>query len=120
MDKCHLIDFTITKSLLSNSYIKGQDLFGLWVYRLYEAKQAEDEMKKNKNPAANGARRNVIKLLLNTASGKLLSNPRIHSRLVYLDQSEKSQQFLNGVPVKKVYDMTQQNLWVHAGVGVYD
>ena len=110
-----LIEFNVERSLLSSSYKLGRDLFGRYVNVLFEEKARQDLLKQNGDPAYNHALREVIKLLLNCLSGKMVEDPSHYKSLVYSNGGEKN---INGVGITEERN-DKINLWVGTGVSIY-
>ena len=117
METQGLVSFDVVKGLVSNNYLKGYQLFGRYVKVLFDAKAQQDIYKKAKDPRYNQALREVIKLLLNSVTGKLVENPARYFKLEFT--SDNSKQSINGVGVLKT-PTEKTNLWVNAGCCVYD
>ncbi len=114
-----LISFEVVDGLVSNSYLKGYQLFGSYVNPLFEAKALQDELKSAKDPTYNPAFREVIKLFLNSITGKLVEDPSRYFSLKYT--GKQTDISLNGVGiVKEKKDEDNMNIWVNAGCCVYD
>ena len=114
-----LISFEVVDGLVSNCYLKGYQLFGSYVNVLFQEKANQDELKSAKDPAYNPAFREVIKLFLNSITGKLVEDPSRYFSLKYT--GEQTDTALNGVGiVKEKKDEDNMNIWVNAGCCVYD
>lgn len=111
-----LKSFDVVKGLVSQSYIKGEQIFGEYVNTLYNEKKQQDKYKTENDERYNPALRECIKLFLNSLSGKLVEDPSRYFKLVYGgDASVK----LNGIDAEKIEDDDKFNIWVNAGVMVY-
>jgi len=114
-----LINFEVETALLSKSYTKGENLFGVYVSVLFEEKARQDSIKNTDE--YNPALREVIKLFLNSVSGKLVEDPSHYKGLQYSNQDvdkEKGIKSLNGTGVKQDNN-DDTNIWVGCGVMVY-
>lgn len=111
-----LISFDVETSLLGESYKKGSDIFGVYVDTLFAEKARQDELKEAKDPAYNVALREVIKLFLNSLSGKMVEDPSHYKGLKYANHTKGKN--INGVGVEQE-DNDQINLWVGTGVMIY-
>jgi hypothetical protein len=108
--------FDVVKGLVSNSFINASAFFGKYVDVLFQEKAKQDVLKKNNDDMYNPALREVIKLFLNSLSGKLVEDPSKYFQVVY-DNKEK--QNINGISFKKDVDEDNKNYWVGCGVMVY-
>lgn len=117
MNHWGLVSFEVIKGLVSNEFVYGEQLFGKYVNTLFEEKAKQDVLKEMKSEEYNPAFREVIKLFLNSVSGKLVEDPSKYFSLEYtLDTNAKT---LNGIGIKKDYQETI-NEWVGCGVCVYE
>ena len=117
-----LISFDVIKGLVSNRWIKGSLLFGNYVNTLFKEKALQDEYKTNDKTKYNAAYREVIKLFLNSLTGKLVEDPSKYFTMEYtldkVNENNDKLNSLNGVNIKEnVKD--KLNVWVNAGVMVY-
>ena len=110
-----LISFDVEKALLSESYKMGKDIFGRYVSVLFEEKAKQDELKGKKDSDYNPALREVIKLFLNSVSGKLVEDPSHYKSFVFCNNADKH---LNGTSIAQE-ENNEINLWVGCGVMVY-
>lgn len=106
--------YVVVKALLSDRFIKGEKIFGVYVNTLFEEKAQQDILKVNDEH--NPAYREVIKLMLNSLTGKLVEDPNRYFSLEY--SSFKSLQ-INGVSVEKIMNHGKKNYWITCGVQVY-
>ena len=141
--------FEVVKGLVSKNYVEGKHLFGKYVNSLFEAKKEQDMFKKQDKQAikaltiqrwfrygckrrfymhkhflklrSNIALREVIKLFLNSLTGKLVENYEKQFRVKYTPLTTKRGQNINDINYEK--DKTAKdkvfNIWVNAGVMVY-
>lgn len=122
---CDLQSYTVVRGLVSNRFVTGEQLFGKYVGSLYEEKALQDELKEKKDPAYNQPYREVIKLMLNSLSGKLVEDPSRYFRLKKIecedDAAPRGDVGLNQVQFQKDGSDTAEkiNYWVTAGVMVY-
>jgi hypothetical protein len=114
-----LVDFEVVTGLVSQSYMRGEELFGDYVNILFAEKRKQDEFKETKNELYNPALRECIKLFLNSLSGKLVEDPSRYFSLSYKLNSEKEQKLMNGLNATIEKDECKYNPWVGAGVMVY-
>lgn len=114
-----LLSFDVIDGLVSEKYVNGKQLFGKYVDTLFKAKAEQDELKKNKNPLYNQALREVIKLFLNSLSGKLVEDPSRYYQLGFTSKPDNAKNNIDGVGFNKIKDDINLNLWVSAGVMVY-
>ena len=112
-------DFEVVEALVSKSYVKGEQLFGAYVNTLFAEKAKEDEYKKNKDDKYNPAYREVIKLLLNSVSGKLVEDPDRHKTLRVVAE-DNAKNTMNGCGVSMERQDGNINKWIGAGCCVYD
>lgn len=117
--------YTIHDALLSLKYVQGDKIFGTYINSLYKLKAEQDvyksileKDKENKEALEkyNPAFRSVIKLYLNSLSGKMAEDPENHFVLEQVDEGGLT---LNKMNVKKV---TQHkiNEWVMTAPCLYD
>lgn len=121
IDHYDLQTFEVEKGLVSNTYIRGNSLFGKYVDILFAAKAEQDEFKKNNSPEYNPALRAVIKLFLNALTGKLVEDPTRYFSLNYVNKQNflaKDGNNIRGLAVEKQHQTTY-NTWLHAGCMVY-
>ncbi len=130
MEHCGLLSFDVMEweckvdgeivkkpgGLVSDKYMDAGRLFGTYVNVLGEEKCRQDALKKVDDPEYNPAYREVIKLFLNSLTGKLVEDTSKYFKLKYT--SEKSNISLGGVNVEKEFD-GETNVWMNAGVMVY-
>ena len=114
-----LLSFEVVSGLVSKNYVKGYQLFGRYVTVLFDEKANQDVLKANKDPLYNPAFREVIKLFLNSVTGKLVEDPSRYFKLQYTGNADTKLQ-LGGVGVEKIKDEDNMNIWVNAGCCVYD
>jgi hypothetical protein len=118
METQGLETFDVIKGLVSKNYVKGYKLFGKYVMTLFEAKAEQDILKESKDEKYNPAFRSVIKLLLNSITGKLVEDPSRYFTLKYTGNETKTN--LNGIGIIKEKEDDNMNIWVNAGCCVYD
>ena len=117
--------YTIHDALLSFKYVQGDKIFGTYINSLYKLKAEQDvyksileKDKENKEALEkyNPAFRSVIKLYLNSLSGKMAEDPENHFVLEQVDEGGLT---LNKMNVKKV---TQHkiNEWIMTAPCLYD
>lgn len=122
MKNCGLISFGVIDGLVSFDEIDGSELFGAYVNTLYEEKAKQDELKNKKHKDYNKPYREVIKLFLNSLTGKLVEDQSKYGALCFTDKdAEKGQKSINGTTafVDKTESFDKINEWVNAGVMVY-
>ena len=134
---CGLISYDVHEGLVSAEHMRGSELFKKYVGTFYKIKEDEDALKdaeekaaelckeegrvyvpNTEGPCYNKARREVIKLLLNSVTGKLVEDP---SRYFQVKFDDKGAYALNGIALTKDDSQSKikTNLWVMAGVMVY-
>lgn len=116
---CGLISFDVEKSLLSGIDKEMSYMFGRYVNSFYSIKQQQDVYKealKGTDERYNEALRTTIKLYLNSLTGKLVENPKIHFSLIKNDNSKLK---MNNMGVEKQFHEDKINDWIIAGVMVY-
>ena len=113
---CGLISFDVEKSLLSDIDKEMSYMFGRYVNSFYSIKQQQDVYKESKDERYNEALRTTIKLYLNSLTGKLVENPKIHFSLIKNDDSKLK---MNNMGVEKQFHDDKINDWIIAGVMVY-
>ena len=116
-EKYGLESFEVVKGLVSNHYIRGNEIFGDYVETLYNEKKRQDALKKKDDDAYNPALRECIKLFLNSLSGKLVEDPSRYFKIEYTGEESKLK--LNGVNAIKKEENQKFNTWVSAGVMIY-
>ena len=115
---CGLVDYKIEKGLVSDNYKVGSEIFGKYVMTLFLAKAEQDEYKNNNDERYNPALREVIKLYLNSLSGKLVEDPRKYGQTKFIsDDNDDSKEFNGTHIVKETND--KLNMLVGLGVMVY-
>jgi hypothetical protein len=115
---CGLISFDIVKGLVSNQFKSGNKIFNKYVMTLFDAKAEQDEYKNNNDERYNPALREVIKLYLNSLSGKLVEDPRKYGTIKMVsEETENSKQFNGMNTIKKSTE--DLNMLVGLGVMVY-
>ena len=127
---CGLVSYEVDKGLVSKTDIKGSVVFGKYVNTFYDEKKRQDELKDSKVPEKkalyNEALRTVIKLYLNSLTGKLVEDPSNHFTVEFI----KNLDFINKLPndpykelcgekVRQTFNTETANSLVVAGVMVY-
>jgi len=122
-EHCGLVSFDVIKGLVSDSDIEGTLLFGTYVNTLYKEKAQQDELKDAKDPAYNKPYREVVKLFLNSVTGKLVEDPSKYGQLAFYEGDEKGHgdKTINGTVTLYNKDENEGkiNEWINAGVMVY-
>lgn len=124
-----LVSYEFVKGLVSDDFIYGDKLFGTYVGTLYAEKEQQDLFKESTDPLLkaqyNKPYREVIKLLLNTPSGKMNEDPSRYFQIEYtkkpnIDDKQKMHT-INGVEFVKDKSKTEFkiNKWIVAGVMIY-
>ncbi len=116
-----LKSFNVKVGLVSKSYLNSKQLFGTYVDVLFKSKAEQDMFKETKDEKYNAALRSVIKLFLNSLTGKLVEDPSKYFQIEYKNKSDddKQKDLVNNVAFNKKTDDDVQNLYVIAGVMVY-
>lgn len=78
-----LVNITVTRSLLSSSYIRSADVFGIYVKVLFREKELQDELKTSKHIDYNPAYREAVKLFLNGVTGKFVESTEDYKHRFY-------------------------------------
>ena len=125
MENHGLKSFNVVKGLVSNTFIDAKNIFGRYVETLFQAKAEQDVYKSTNDEKYNPALREVIKLYLNSLSGKLVEDPSKYGSITIktLDDEEKKDcphivKDFNGThAIKQVSD--KENLYVGLGVMIY-
>lgn len=113
-----LLSFDVIRGLVSNRWILGSLLFGTYVNTLFKEKAKQDVYKDDKDEKYNPAYREVIKLFLNSLTGKLVEDPSKYFTMEYTVDTDKETKSMNGINIKKdIKD--KMNVWLNAGVQVY-
>lgn len=115
MEHYDLLSFNVVRGLVSTQCVCGDKLFGKYVDVLGTEKKRQDQLKKDGDIEYNQAYREVIKLFLNSLTGKLVENTSEHFKL---KRSTEGKLSINGVSFEKEKD-GKMNPWVVAGVMVY-
>lgn len=115
---CGLVKFTVVRGLVSKYCKEGSKIFGKYVMTLFEAKAEQDEFKSKKDNRYNPALREVIKLYLNSLSGKLVEDPRKYGTTKFVSDTEESTKSFNGTNIIKTATK-DLNILVGLGVMVY-
>ena len=134
-DNYGLYDFEVIQGLTSDICISGDELFGKYVDTLFQSKAQQDIYKDNNDEKYNPALREVIKLLLNSLTGKLVEDTSKYFKYEWTDfegqtedEIEKLKEELkdssdvkqiNNIYVNKKKDKERYNIWLTAGVMVY-
>lgn len=134
---CGLVSYEVVEGLVSKTEIKGSVIFGKYVNTFYDEKKKQDELKDSKIPEEkalyNEALRTVIKLYLNSLTGKLVEDPSNHFKLEFIknsletthgepaitEQLDKQYKELCGEKVRQTFNTDTANALVVAGVMVY-
>lgn len=126
---CGLVSFDVVEGLVSDTEIKGEKIFGKYVTTFYDEKKRQDELKdsliQEEAETYNEALRAVIKLYLNSLTGKLVEDPSNHFKLEFIknddkdDGSDKHYKELCGEKVRQTFNTETANSLVVAGVMVY-
>ena len=125
---CGLVSYEVVEGLVSKIEIKGSVIFGKYVNTFYDEKKKQDELKDSKSPEQkalyNEALRTVIKLYLNSLTGKLVEDPSNHFKLEFIkngedDNNDKHYKELCGEKVRQTFNTETANSLVVAGVMVY-
>lgn len=116
--KYGLVSFDVINGLVSSSFVKGSVFFGKYVDTLFQGKAEQDVFKETNDPRYNNALREVIKLMLNSMSGKLVEDPSKYFQLNYTSLPYDKRDNINGVGFNKTSEF-KPNLWVGCGVMVY-
>ena len=119
MIKTDGLSFDVIDGLVSDDYVMGENIFGTYVNGLFAEKAKQDVLKDAKDTDYNPALREVIKLLLNSVSGKLVEDP-LKQAGFQISSPERSGLMMNGVPIEKPIEEGKINPWVVAGCCVYD
>lgn len=97
--RCGLLSFNIVSALLSNEFVYGEDINGIYVNTLFNDKLEQDrikdyEDKNNINPEErkyNKPYREVIKLALNAVPGKFVENTEQYTKKIFsYNESKKN------------------------------
>jgi hypothetical protein len=89
-----LVEFEVEKALLSqsNKSVKGNEIFGIYIEALFEAKAEQDIYKEGKTDELkskyNPALRETIKLFLNSLSGKLVEATEKYFKAKFIKHEE--------------------------------
>lgn len=125
---CGLVSYEVVEGLVSKTDIKGSVVFGKYVNTFYDEKKRQDELKDSKVPEKkalyNEALRTVIKLYLNSLTGKLVEDPSNHFTLEFIksgkdENDDKHYKELCGEKVRQTFNTETANSLVVAGVMVY-
>jgi hypothetical protein len=103
---------------VSDKFVDGATFFKSYVDVLYKEKEQEDCYKEAKDPRYNKPYREVIKLLLNSVSGKMNEDPSNYFQIEFDTEGANA---LNGVSFSKDFSETKTkiNQWITAGVMIY-
>jgi DNA polymerase type B, organellar and viral len=108
--------FDVITGLVSNKQVAADKIFGNYISSFYEEKKRQDALKEAKHVDYNEALRSVIKLYLNSLTGKLVEDPSIHFSTKFDDTSSLK---LNGTGIRKVFNKGSINEWLICGIMVY-
>lgn len=117
--------FNVIKGLVSDTFVNAKDIFGRYVETLFSAKAEQDIYKTDNDERYNPALREVIKLYLNSLSGKLVEDPSKYGSITItsLDEEEKKacphivKDFNGHHTIKEASD--KENMYVGLGVMIY-
>lgn len=115
---CGLLEsFKVSKALVSDKYIIGKEIYGLYIETLFNLKAQQDVYKELSDPKCNPSMRESIKLLMNSVSGKCNENKLKHTRVCSQDKAT-SISTLNG------YDLYEReapklNSFLPTGLSIY-
>lgn len=114
-----LISFDVENGLLGYYDCVGKNIFSKYVMTLFQEKSKQDELK-DAGLDYNPAYREVIKLCLNSVTGKLVEDPSKHFKLSFDpdDKQDLNVKMINGV---KCYREPSENInpWLICGLMVY-
>jgi hypothetical protein len=120
---CGLVSYDFVKGLVSDKYVDGSTFFKSYVSVLYTEKEKEDYNKEHDKSKYNKPYREVVKLLLNSVSGKMNEDPSHYFQIdMNINEDNESKRFkMNGVEFVKDTTKTENkiNLWITAGVMIY-
>jgi hypothetical protein len=112
-----LVSFSVVRGLVSKRENDSAGYFGGYVSKLFGEKARQDALKEAKSAEYNCAYREVIKLFLNSLTGKLVEDPSKYYELTYtMDDTKES---LGGVNCKRDKSGIKLNPWLVCGVMVY-
>lgn len=92
-----LVSFNIERALISDYEIKGSEIFGSYINTLYFEKAKQDELKNDKDIKYNPAYREVIKLFLNSLTGKLVENPAKYFKVEFIKTNDDLNDILDSI-----------------------
>ena len=84
-----LISYEFVKGLVSDKFVEGSTFFNSYVDVLYKEKEQEDKYKDTKDARYNKPYREIIKLLLNSVSGKMNEDPSRYFKIAYHEDGDK-------------------------------
>ena len=113
-----LKSFDVIKGLVSDTNIEGKKLFAKYVDVLFKSKAEQDVYKTSGDDKYNPALREVIKLFLNSVTGKLVEDTTKYFKYEW-GESEGEVKQLNGIHIYKVKSKERLNTWLTCGVMVY-
>jgi hypothetical protein len=111
-----LKSFKVKKGLVSDDFIDGSKLFGVYIDTLYKEKAQQDKYKSTEPDKYNQALRETIKLLLNSLSGKL--NEEVHKYFSVKVSSEDTGYKIGAINFEKE-KTDKYNKYITAGVMLY-
>ena len=96
-----LISYEFVRGLVSDSFVDGSTFFKSYVDVLYKEKEMEDLYKETKDVRYNKPYREVVKLLLNSVTGKMNEDPPHYFRIKYDSKDDH---------INKVYEKNKPDL----------
>lgn len=117
---CGLKNFEVVEGYVSRSFIYGHQLLGKYVDGLYPEKQRQDKLAKDKSPDYNPVIREVVKLFLNSLSGKFAENQAKHFSLQSIPEFDSYPTILiNNVGHAKIMSVNNENEFIGLAVMIY-
>ena len=120
-NKFNLVSFEVVRGLVSTKRLKGNKLFGRYIYPMCQTKSEIDKLPAEER---NHSLRNAIKLFVNCISGKLVESSHKYENTHYLiktdeiDTDTRCERTINGVGLKST-PAGKLNKWLNAGLSVY-
>lgn len=111
-----LKSFDVTKGLVSDEFITGDKIFGLFISVLYKEKALQDKLKSKNNDEYNPALRETIKLFMNALTGKL--NEEVHKYYTVEVTEDETDYKIGAINFEKI-KKDKYNQYITAGVLTY-
>jgi hypothetical protein len=118
-----LKSFRVVKSLLSDSYVDGEEINGLYVNTLFNEKRKQDAYNDSKDIRYNNSYRSTIKLALNAVPGKQVEQVEKYDKTEYtydntMETKNPIKKMFQGINIAR-FEKRMINRYIMQGIGVY-